>query len=246
VIEDIALWGIFAFAVSYATSVSIDGGATSTTALHIGLNIIYLTITLFVMPRVLSYLRTARWNFLYRTSPVLYIALIVIAYLLLANVTQTSIVFAAFLAGYGIVGGASGGNRRYFEKPFRFISKIGYGLFIPLYFALVGYRLVFDGTFSVALLCAFFFGSTILVIASMILAARLAGFRGISLFNIAVATNARGGPGIVLASAAYEAGIISAAFYTTLVLSALGTSLMAGWWLKYVVTKKLPLLEDEK
>ena len=46
-----------------------------------------------------------------------------------------------------------------------------------------------------------------------------------------MATNARGGPGIVLASVAYDAGIINAAFYTTLVLVAVLTSQAAGAWL---------------
>ena len=46
--------------------------------------------------------------------------------------------------------------------------------------------------------------------------------------NLAITTNARGGPGIVLASVAFEAGIISPQFYTTLVLAAVLTSQIAG------------------
>src|SRR5262249_42859770 len=73
-------------------------------------------------------------------------------------------------------------------------------------------------SFSVPLLLGFLAGACLIKLASVTLGARLAGFRGLDIVNLAVATNARGGPGIVLASAAYEAGIISAAFYTTLVL----------------------------
>jgi Kef-type K+ transport system membrane component KefB len=72
--------------------------------------------------------------------------------------------------------------------------------------------------------------------------ARLAGFRGIELFNLAITTNARGGPGIVLASVAFDAGIISPKFYTTLVLAAVLTSQLAGAWLDYVLRKGWPLL----
>jgi len=61
--------------------------------------------------------------------------------------------------------------------------------------------------------------------------------------NLAVATNARGGPGIVLASVAYDAGIINAAFYTTLVLVAVLTSQLAGWWLGAVLGRGDSLLE---
>jgi hypothetical protein len=64
--------------------------------------------------------------------------------------------------------------------------------------------------------------------------------------NLAVATNARGGPGIVLASVAYEAGIISAAFYTTLVLVAVLTSQAAGAWLEFVLRRGLPLLSGDQ
>jgi hypothetical protein len=68
------------------------------------------------------------------------------------------------------------------------------------------------------------------------------GFRGLDVINIALTTNARGGPGIVLASVAYDAGIINAAFYTTLVITAVVTSQMAGAWLRFVLSKGWPLL----
>src|SRR5205823_11279422 len=79
-------------------------------------------------------------------------------------------------------------------------------------------------------------------IASVLLAGRLAGFRGTDLINLAITTNARGGPGIVLASVAFDAGIISPKFYTALVLAAVLTSQFAGAWLDYVLRKGWPLL----
>src|SRR5262252_2813636 len=51
--------------------------------------------------------------------------------------------------------------------------------------------------------------------------------------------------GIVLASVAYEAGIISAAFYTTLVLVAVLTSQTAGAWLEFVLRRGWPLLSGD-
>jgi Kef-type K+ transport system membrane component KefB len=77
---------------------------------------------------------------------------------------------------------------------------------------------------------------------SVSLAGRLAGFRGLDRMNLAITTNARGGPGIVLASVAFDGGIISATFYTTLVLAAVLTSQVAGAWLEYVLRKDWPLL----
>jgi hypothetical protein len=46
----------------------------------------------------------------------------------------------------------------------------------------------------------------------------------------------------VLASVAFDAGIISPPFYTTLVLAAVLTSQMAGAWLDYVLRRGWPLL----
>jgi Kef-type K+ transport system membrane component KefB len=89
---------------------------------------------------------------------------------------------------------------------------------------------------------AFILGSCLIKVASVSLAARCAGFRGLDLINLAITTNARGGPGIVLASVAFEAGIISPKFYTTLVLAAVLTSQLAGAWLGYVLRKEWPLL----
>lgn len=44
--------------------------------------------------------------------------------------------------------------------------------------------------------------------------------------------NARGGPGIVLATVAYSAQIISVEFFTVLILTTMLSSLIAGYWLR--------------
>jgi hypothetical protein len=44
---------------------------------------------------------------------------------------------------------------------------------------------------------------------------------------------------------AYDAGIINATFYTTLVIAAVLTSQIAGAWLEYVMRKGWPLLAGE-
>jgi hypothetical protein len=85
-------------------------------------------------------------------------------------------------------------------------------------------------------------GTCTIKMLSVSLAGRFAGFRGLDLINLAITTNARGGPGIVLASVAFDAGIISSQFYTTLVVAAVFTSQIAGAWLDYVLRKEWPLL----
>jgi Kef-type K+ transport system membrane component KefB len=95
------------------------------------------------------------------------------------------------------------------------------------------------------MMAAFILGSCIVKILSVSLATRFAGFRGLDTINLAITTNARGGPGIVLASVAFDAGIISPQFYTTLVVAAVLTSQMAGAWLDYVLRKGWPLLSQD-
>jgi Kef-type K+ transport system membrane component KefB len=85
----------------------------------------------------------------------------------------------------------------------------------------------------------------VVVLLSVGLAARLAGFRGLDIVNLAMTCNARGGPGIVLASVALDAGIISASFFTTLVVTAVLTSQACGVWLDFVLRKGWPLLASE-
>ena len=100
---------------------------------------------------------------------------------------------------------------------------------------------------SIRRLVTLFFlaGACLIKLSCVAAGARLAGFRGLDVVNLAVATNARGGPGIVLASVAFDAGIINQAFYTTLVLLAVLTSQAAGAWLEYVLRRGWPLLAGE-
>jgi hypothetical protein len=93
-------------------------------------------------------------------------------------------------------------------------------------------------------LLVFLFASSAVAIASKAVAAHIAGFRGLDIMNIAITTNARGGAGIVLASVTYDAGLINAAFYSTLVITAVLTSQVCGAWLRYVLVKSLPLLSS--
>ena len=56
-------------------------------------------------------------------------------------------------------------------------------------------------------------------------------------WSLAVAMNARGGPGIVLASTAYAAGIINQTFFVSLVMLSIVTSLVAGSWLERIAPR---------
>ena len=246
VLEDIALWGVLAIATALTKQDSLkEQGLVGSTAQHLAVTFAFMAIAIFIMPSVLRVLRRSRWNILLRASRLAYAVIVLFAYVGLAAYFEVNLVFSAFLAGFGLAGGIAGGEREHFHDALDSISKFSYGIFIPVYFALVGNRLTFGRDFSFPLLVAFLLGSTVLALISVGLAAKLAGFKRLDIFNLAITTNARGGPGIVLASVAFDAGIISAAFYTTLVLTAIITSQMAQLWLNYVLRKGWPLLSTD-
>ncbi|MCU1310553.1 MAG: transporter, family [Candidatus Angelobacter sp.] len=236
VCEDIFLWAILAIAVSLAKDGSVPGWVI---ALHTIQILIYSAVGLLVMPKVLRILNTSKWNLLATSSPVAYISLVLLAYAGVAAALDVSFVFAAFLAGFAL--GRSGDSLR---DAFHTLGGMAFAIFIPIYFALVGSKLDLTKGFSFQMFMYFLAGACFVKLFSAGLGARLAGFPWRDSLNLSVALNARGGPGIVLASVAFEAGIVNRNFYTTLVLVALLTSQFAGAWLDFVLRKNWPLLSS--
>ena len=62
--------------------------------------------------------------------------------------------------------------------------------------------------------------------------------------NFAITMNARGGPGIVLATVAYANGIISLEFFTVLILTTMLSSLIAGYYLRYQQKKDVKIFDE--
>jgi Kef-type K+ transport system membrane component KefB len=198
----------------------------------------FFVLGLTIVPRLIKRINKARFNVLAKHSPAGYAIAVLLACCAIAGALNISLVFAAFLAGFAVVHR----KRRIFAEALDAIGKVSFAFFIPVYFAVVGLKLDLIRGVSLWMMAAFIIGTCIVKALSVSLAARFAGFRGLDLVNLAVTTNARGGPGIVLASVAFDAGIISSAFYTTLVVAAVLTSQIAGAWLEYVLRKGWPLL----
>jgi len=235
VLEDIVLWLALAFATALAGKSALEPW---TLAYHLVATIVFFGLGLTIVPRVIKRINKSRFNVFARQSPVAYALAILLAYCAVAGALRVSLVFAAFLAGFSVVHK----KRRLFAEALDAIGKVAFAFFIPLYFAIVGLKLDLIRGVSLWMLAAFILGSCLVKIASVSMASRFAGFRGLDLINLAITTNARGGPGIVLASVAFDAGIISPKFYTTLVVAAVLTSQFAGAWLDYVMRKGWPLL----
>jgi len=235
VLEDIALWLALAIATAMAGQTALNVRHLS---LHLVTTVAFFVIGLTIAPRLIKRVNKARFNVIAKHSPVAYAIAILLAYCAVAGALDVSLVFAAFLAGFAVVHR----KRRLFEDALQTIRKISFAFFIPVYFAIVGMKLDLIRGLSLPMLALFIVGSCVLKVLSVSLAGRFAGFRGLDLLNLAITTNARGGPGIVLATVAFDAGIISPKFYTTLIIAAVLTSQAAGAWLEYVMRKGWPLL----
>jgi Kef-type K+ transport system membrane component KefB len=234
VIEDILLWAVLAVATALAKSNVMPKHQI---AVHVAITLAYFAAGLTLLPRLLRWLGQARWNVLAVASPVGYLVAVLFTYTALAALMDVNLVFAAFLAGFAIAG-----ERERWAEPLRSLNQFSFAVFVAPYFAIVGYKLDLTRSFSIKELVVFVTIACLIKLIAVAMGARAAGFRGLDVINLAVATNARGGPGIVLASVAFDAGIVNATFYTTLVLLAVLTSQAAGAWLDFVLRRGWPLL----
>jgi Kef-type K+ transport system membrane component KefB len=235
VLEDIVLWLALAVATAMAGKTALNPRQMS---YHLITTIGFFGLGLTIVPRMVKRINKSRFNVIAKHSPVAYAIAVLLGYCVVAGALDVSVVFAAFLAGFAVVHK----KRRLFSEALDAIGKVSFAFFIPAYFALVGLKLDLIHGLSLWMMAAFIAGSCVVKILSVSVAGRCAGFHGLDLINLAITTNARGGPGIVLASVAFDAGIISPKFYTTLVLAAVLTSQMAGAWLDYVLRRGWPLL----
>ncbi len=238
VLEDIVLWLALAVATAVAGKTVVNSRAM---LVHLLSTILFFVFGLTVIPRMVKRINKSRFNIIAIHSPIAYAIAVLLAYCVAAGALDVSVVFAAFLAGFAVVHK----KRKLFSEALDAIGKVSFAFFIPVYFAIVGLKLDLVHGLSLWMIAAFLLGSCLVKVLSVAVAGRFAGFRGMDLINLAITTNARGGPGIVLASVAFDAGIISPKFYTTLVVAAVLTSQIAGAWLDFVLRRGWPLLASD-
>ena len=117
------------------------------------------------------------------------------------------------------------------------LSGVSFGFFVPVYFALIGIQLNLVDDFNLPFFLAFLAIACAAKAASVYLGARLSRENRFVSASLAIAMNARGGPGIVLASTAFAAGIVNQEFFVSLVMLSVVTSLLAGSWLERVAPR---------
>jgi Kef-type K+ transport system membrane component KefB len=144
--------------------------------------------------------------------------------------------FGAFLAG--VVVAEQDRGRHALSSSCRTFSL---AFFLPVYFGSVGLKLDLVHHFEPVLTVGIVALACVVKIASVYTGARLAGEPSGPAVHLAMALNARGGPGIALATLTLGAGIIDQTLFTALVILAVGTSLLAAGWLRAAVSRGMPL-----
>ena len=230
------LWAVLAVATSLAASAA---PSLSEAALAAARTLAFTAATLLLGPPILRAANRMRLNLVLKGSRLGYTLIWCFVMVSLAAALEVNVVFGAFLAGI-VLGAMPAGE---FEEAKERVSSFGLGFFIPVYFAMVGLRIDLPGAFDLALFAGFLAFSTVVVGACVYATMRLARCTPLSSAHFAMAMNTRGGPGIVLASIAFDFGLIDERLFVALVLVAIVTSLAAGAWFRAAVARRLPLFE---
>jgi Kef-type K+ transport system membrane component KefB len=252
VIEDVVVYVVLALAVGMVSStgtedfgvpglLGLEAGTGMSVGYHTLATLAIFALMLTIGPRSFRWSRRQRWNLIASSNSIAYLLLFIFGGTLVCVFLGITPLFGAFLAGIA----ASVGKGPRATEARESIKSISFAYFVPVYFAIVGLQLDLLHHFDVAFFVWFLLFACVAKSASVYLGARLAGESSRGSRNLAVATNARGGPGIVLASVTYGAGIISQEFYASLIMLAIVTSLLAGTWLGHIVRSREPL-RDEK
>jgi Kef-type K+ transport system membrane component KefB len=181
-----------------------------------------------------------RINLLIKSSISGYALIICFLFAAIASIFDVNIIFGAFLAG--IVVGLIPDQR--FDSAKSNIKDISLAFFVPIYFAIVGLKLDLIRNLDLAFFLGFLALSTLIIIASTVIATKIIGKDWLSSLNLGIAMSTRGGPGIVLATVAFDLGIINENFFTALVLIAIVSSLISGYWFKLILSRGWKLIED--
>jgi Kef-type K+ transport system membrane component KefB len=151
-------------------------------------------------------------------------------FLVIFLLSLTGIVSMLSALGCGMILGSGSSNRS--QEASEVIRKFSFAIFIPIYFVMVGFKINILQDFSLSWFIIFFLASSIFKILGGFLAGKFSKFSNFKSIALGFTLNARGGPGIVIATTALEAGIINKVLFSTLIFTALFTSSIAGSFLK--------------
>lgn len=249
VAEDVVLYVVLAVALGIAAQhgvaayglpgvLDLQPGSAGDLSYHSAATVAVLGLFLIFGRRVYRAATRTRLNPIRQWSPVAFQLVFMFAACVGCVFLGIQPFFGAFVAGIA-VGSATREPDPLEEGAKVAVTQFSFAFFIPVYFAVVGLQLDLLHDFSLLFFLGYLGFACLVKTVGVYAGARIGGQRPVASVNFAVAMNARGGPGIVLASVAYGAGIIDQSFYAVLVLLAIVTSLLAGTWLDRVPRDQL-------
>ena len=232
--QDLCLWILLNVATKIAQSGEIK--------LAEMIVIVLVTIGIFVVIALISkFIKQIKSEW----KPVTFYSLSFVTLLLtcgLLYILGINIMYSAFVVGYLIK--AVFGTEETVKSRMHSLEHIAFSFFIPIYFALVGIQLNVIHDFSLPRFLLFFaiaFGLEFIGTWVLLL---FSGLKMSTRLNFAITMNARGGPGIVLATVAYSYNIISLEFFTVLILTTMLSSMIAGYFLRWQQRKNSKVFDE--
>jgi Kef-type K+ transport system membrane component KefB len=227
-VQDLILWIVLSTALTIQQGQVDSPISISDIVALVGGTITFTAATVLLVPAILRFAGRAIVTQSPDAALLGYTLLVCLVLVSIASALRVNIVFGALLAGIAI--GQLPGKR--LEHVKTNITNLAVWFFVPIYFALVGLQMNLPGNFDPVLIFGFLLASSLVKVVSVASFAKLAGVPWANALDFGVTMNARGGPGIVLASLAYAARIIDEALFVALVLASILTSLVAGAWLR--------------
>ncbi len=240
-VHDTLLW----IALGIATAVAGHGGTVTAGSVFksIGITGGFIIGTIFALHFLFKKLTIRNGNFLFRASHIGYFLFIMFVVSSIAGYLNIDTIFGALLAG---IGAKLALPQTLFKRLEQAVLHISFSWFIPVYFAIVGLKLDLAKHFEPFFFIQYLLFATLAQSIIVFIACKLIRQDRITSMNFAMAMNARGGPGIVLSTVAFSAGIINQDFFAILVMLALITSWLAGSWLRFVLNKGWRLMPGDE
>jgi Kef-type K+ transport system membrane component KefB len=251
-IEDVLLYGVLALVLSLAhTPATEDFGlwalldvesTAMSVAYHVTITFAFVGLYLLYGPTALRWLLYGPASAVTRRNPAAFRIAVLLLTILICTLLGINPIFGALLTGLSarradlLRAGPEDSTRG--VREWETIRQFSLAFFVPIYFFVVGLNLDLIRNFDPVFFLWFFVLCCVVKAASVLAGALLAGQSLARSIDLSVALNARGGPGIVLASVTLAAGLVTESFFTSMVLLAVLTSQIAGFWLE----RRLPAL----
>lgn len=217
-LQDLCLWVLLNLSISLVETGKFEVKTfIITTILTIGL--------LFLTKLLEQILKKKEIQLNHNILSISFLVILLVVYLL--SLVNVNLMYSSFIAGYVMKVLIPKDNKE-IEK----IKDFSMNFFVPIYFALVGIQLDIINNFSLLRFLMFFIIAFGLEFIGTVGTMWFTKLKKKTVFGLGITMNARGGPGIVLATTAYAYNIINLEFFTVIILTTMLSSTIAGYWLR--------------